>query len=524
MYEYCKPLVPKTLEYVETKAGTLRGFKTRGIYQFLNVQYGECKRWQQATPVQPWKGIKNALQFGARMFPSNMALTPWDSCGVAHETYDYAEDALNLNVWSPSIEPGAKKAVMVWIHGGGYATGSAMEMQCHHGENLSRFGDVVVVTINHRLNAFGFLDMSRFGEKYANSGNAGLSDLVLALQWVHDNIAAFGGDPDRVLIYGQSGGGAKVRNLLQTPAADGLYSAAVCMSGAGSGGVFADESNKASMDIIAALEKKLGISTIEEFEALTPEELVYACMEIAPEIGFTGRMGPISMWKPYKNEYYLGAIDKNPIREHAKKIPVMIGCTIAEGPQMRIFNKHDYTEEQQKAIVEEAFPGQDTDKLIKLFKKAWPGHAITDAIEMSPSLGSINYADRRAAAGCAPTYVYYMSHEFPQEGGRLAWHCADIPIVFHNSCDYPSEFRDGVVGNYEDGMCSCWINMAKYGNPNNEYLGVEWPEYKTGECAIMILDNKFEVRNDFNRELNEVREGMTLNVMDKYTKFTQVVN
>jgi len=522
------PYSPKTLEYVNTKNGRLRGFKMHDIYAFLNVQYGECKRWEAPEPVKPWKGTKNALRFGPRMFPGaesengTPAFTPWDSCGIAHEAYDYAEDALNLNIWSPSIDQKAKKPVMVWIHGGGYSTGSAMEMQAHYGENLSKFGDLVVVTVNHRLNVFGFMDMSRFGEKYANSANAGIADLVCALEWIRDNIAFFGGDPDNVLIYGQSGGGGKVCTLMQTPAAAGLFHKAVIMSGVTVGQIGGNEN--ISEKLIERLFKKYNTDSIDTLLDLTPEELLDSVNELGKDLCAKGLMG----WHPIANDWYLGDPRDVGTLESSKKIPIMIGSTISEFPLMRIFNKHDYSEEQQMNILRECFPDQDVEHLAELFKKAWPEKCLTDAIEMYGAIdfrqGTIEYLDVRAKEATAPTYVYVFGYDFPQDGGRGAWHCSDIPVVFHNAAFYPENFREGLVGELEDAICGSWVNFAHSSDPNNKWLKTEWPKYKENECAVMIFDKPCSVRYDFDRELVNYRAGMKLKITDKYTKFSQVIN
>ncbi|MBQ9048879.1 MAG: carboxylesterase/lipase family protein [Solobacterium sp.] len=526
MFEF-DPYSPKTLEYTETKNGTLRGFRMKGIYTFLNVQYGECRRWEAPEPVKPWKGIKNAVRFGPRMFPgavtgSAPVLTPWDSCGIAHEVYDYAEDALNLNIWSPTLEKTAKKPVMVWIHGGGYATGSAMEMQAHYGSNLSEFGDVVVVTINHRLNVFGFMDMSRFGEKYANSVNAGIADLVCALQWIHDNIENFGGDPDNVLIFGQSGGGGKVCTLMQTPAAAGLFHKAVIMSGVAVGQIGGPKN--ISDDLLDRLLEKYHTDSIDTLLALTPEELLDSVNELGKDLTAGGLMG----WHPVANGWYLGDAREVGTLESSKNIPVMIGSTISEFPNMRIFNKHSYTEEQQMDILKECFPGQDVEKLAELFHKAWPEKCLTDAIEIKGWIdfreGTIQYLDVRAKEAVAPTYSYIFGYDFPQDGGRGAWHCADIPVVFHNACAYPENFREGLVGDLENAISGSWVNFAHTGDPNNQWLGTQWPAYKEGECAVMIFDKPCTVRYDFDRELVAFRNAMDLKITDKYTKFNQVIN
>lgn len=516
-----KPLTPKTLEYVETKNGKLRGFCQRGIYHFLNVQYAECERWQNPTPVKPWKGIKNALNFGNRAYADG-PFTPWDSCGVAHELFAYDENCLNLNIWSPSIEKNAKKPVMVWIHGGGYATGCDMEMQAHDGENLARFGDVVIVGVNHRLNIFGFCDMSRFGEKYANSGNCGLADLVESLRWVRDNIEAFGGDPDNVTIFGQSGGGGKVTALMQISAADGLFHKAIIMSGIGRMLGYSD--NTFSNMVVDGLLEKFNTTSIEPLLDLTAEEL----MDAYHSLGLAKKRGVLN-WHPISNEFYPGYPLLGDFTEHARTIPVMLGSTIAESPRMRIFNKHEKSEEEQLAIVQECFPGQDITKLVELFKQAWPGRCLTDIVEsygmIDMRADDLRFADLREKDNSAPTYVYHFSYEFPhQDGGRNAWHCADIPVVYHNSCIYPENFREGIMGNLEDAMAASWTSFARNGDPNNKYLGVEWPAYKAGDCATLLFDNKIEVRKDFDRELAFYRETMEPTVLKKYTEFTQTIN
>lgn len=524
-----KPLTPKTLEYVQTKNGMLRGFKQRNIYNFLGVKYGEVQRWHEAKPVKPWKGVRNALNFGNVNFPTR-PFTPWDSCGVAHELYSYSEDCLNLNLWSPTIDSNAKKPVVVWFHGGGFSSGFATEMQAYDGENLARFGDVVVVTVNHRLNLFGFLDVSQFGEAYANSGNIGISDLVMSLRWVHENIAAFGGDPDNVTICGQSGGGQKVTCLLQTPAAAGLFHKAVVQSGVspyhqGKEPVIVETVDK-SRAVIDLLFKKLNTDKLETLEELTPEELLKAYHAISPELEEMGYNA--GNWTAIAGDYYKGDPYVVGFSDCAKKIPVMVGCTFAEMPQMRVFNKHEKTEEEQLAILRECFPGQDVTAVVELFKKAWPNRCLTDIIEMSGRMevraSVLRYSDLRAATCEAPTYTYIFAHDFPQEGGRGAWHCAELPMMFHNACIYPENYNAGVLDGYEDAVCSCWVNMAKYGNPSNPLLGVEWPAYKVGECATLIMDDTFEVKNDFDRALIQMRRGMKLEVTEKYTQFTQTVN
>ena len=220
----------KTDPVVETKAGKLRGFQLDGTYAFHGVKYADAKRFHQPTPVEPWEGIKNALAYGY-VCPMLQQDQPSNELMVPHRYWPLDENCQYLNIWTQHLDPNAKKPVLVWLHGGGFAAGSSIEHIAYEGENMSKYGDVVVISLNHRLNILGYLDLSPFGEEYKNSGNAGNADMVAALQWIHENIANFGGDPENVTLFGQSGGGAKVTTLLQTPAADGLFHKGIVMSG-----------------------------------------------------------------------------------------------------------------------------------------------------------------------------------------------------------------------------------------------------------------------------------------------------
>ena len=257
---------------VQTQAGKLRGFVTDGTFTFHGIKYADAKRFQPPTPPQPWEGVKDALSYGY-VCPMLDRETAMGEIMVPHRYWPKDENCQYLNIWTQSIDREAKKPVMVWLHGGGYSAGSSIEQIAYDGENLSRFGDVVVVTLNHRLNILGYLDLSPFSEKYQNSGNAGNADLVAALEWVHENIAGFGGDPDNVTIFGQSGGGAKVSDLLQTPKANGLFHKGIVMSGVLDGLLGSPSTD--SRPLVLAMLQELGLeeSQIEELETLDYEKL-----------------------------------------------------------------------------------------------------------------------------------------------------------------------------------------------------------------------------------------------------------
>lgn len=203
---------------VTTKAGRLKGFALDSTYIFRGIRYAVAKRFELPKPIEPWEGVKDALYYGPICSTAFVENHQSDIL-IPHREWMQSEDCQYLNVWTQSIDPEAKLPVMVWIHGGGYTMGSSIELEAYDGMRLSKHGDVVVVSINHRLNVLGYLDLNSHTDRFPGSANAGTADIVESLRWVHDNISAFGGDPDNVTVFGQSGGAHKVSTLMQIPAA-----------------------------------------------------------------------------------------------------------------------------------------------------------------------------------------------------------------------------------------------------------------------------------------------------------------
>ncbi|MCF0128302.1 MAG: carboxylesterase/lipase family protein, partial [Pseudobutyrivibrio sp.] len=241
---------------VETTKGKLRGLLEDDVFIFRGVQYAKAKRFQMPQEVDAWEETREAIVFGP-VCPEMHTPIAHDQYNVPHYHYVQDEECHYLNIWTKHIDASAKKPVMFWIHGGGYFSGSSIELYAYDGYELCDFGDVVVVSVNHRLNCIGYLDLSAYGDEYKYTGNLGQVDLVAALRWVHENIEAFGGDPDNVTIMGQSGGGGKVSALLQTPSAMGLFHKAVIQSGLfeGSG----DSTKERSNELAAMVVKELGL-------------------------------------------------------------------------------------------------------------------------------------------------------------------------------------------------------------------------------------------------------------------------
>lgn len=494
---------------VQTKQGRLRGFRLGSTYNFYGVKYANAKRWQMPTPVEPWEGVKDALSYGY-ICPLPAAERPDGDIFVPHRFWPKSEDCQYLNIWTQSLDREAKKPVIVWIHGGGYTAGSSLEMVAYDGENMSKYGDAVVVSMNHRLNFIGYFDVSAFGEKYENSGNLGQADLVLCLKWIRDNIAAFGGDPDNVTLFGQSGGGRKIGALLQMPAADGLFHKAIIQSGVVKDTLRVPDASQ-SKEIVQAVMEKLGV---DDFEVLANEvsydDIAKAMNAVLPAFREKGVSGMI--WGPHKGDYYLGDIrDGNPVNEHAKTIPTIIGTTYAEGcafsaPKVA---KYDLSEEEREKVVRERL-GEKADELIPLFRAAYPEKSLVDlaALDNSRRWGTLDYLKYRAVYPQAPIYTYVFSFDFPINDGTAAWHCAEIPFAFHNTdkvalCNVP-----GVTEKVEDAVFGAWVNFARTGDPSPE--GLCWKPFTLEEKNTMVFDKISGLRTDYDTELIEKYVGETV--------------
>jgi para-nitrobenzyl esterase len=276
---------------VETNLGKLRGSTNDGVHRFYGIRYGAptggANRFRPAAPAAPWSGVRDALEYGP-LCPQTGSLV--DDALADNQvigplpSLPQSEDCLVLNLWTPGLNDGRKRPVMLWLHGRGYAFGAGSE-GWYDGERLSRRGDVVVITINHRLNVFGYLHLADIGgEKYAGSGVAGLLDAVLALQWVRDNAAAFGGDPNNVTIFGESGGGSKVSTLLAMPAAKGLFHKAIVQSGPGLRGVERAEANEVAERVLVAV--GLDAKRVDELQNVDAQALLIALEKIkSPSAG-----------------------------------------------------------------------------------------------------------------------------------------------------------------------------------------------------------------------------------------------
>lgn len=502
----------------QTTGGSVAGYIDNGIFTYKGIPYAKAERFMPPVPADKWEGVRSCRAYGPTCPQGKRMGWYSDEQAFSFNWNDGFpdEDCLRVNIWTPGINDGKKRPVMVWLHGGGYSAGSGQELPSYDGRNLAEKGDVVVVTLNHRLNVLGFLDLSAYGEKYAHSGNSGLLDLVAALEWVQENIANFGGDASNVTIFGQSGGGGKVSTLLATPAAKGKFHKAIVQSGA----MLRTMDSRWSRRIGAAVVEELGITPcrIDEISKVPFEDLLAAgekvIARLKPEAEKQGFASFIFGWAPTVDGSVLPRQPFDPqAPEQSKDIPMLIGTTIHEFsmstyiPQLRTIN--------QDAAVEylKSRYGDRTDEFLELFENTYPGYEPKDLIDTDfifrPS--AIEQAGLKSRQGGAPVYMYMFAWESPVLDGILrSTHCMEIPFVFNNA-DVHASMTGGGTGAMKlaDVMSQSWINFARTGDPNTEKLP-EWPTYNCSEGATMFFNNECEVRYNHDRELiNLIRQFPT---------------
>ncbi len=495
---------------VETKAGKLRGLVVEGSFIFRGIKYAKAERFHLPKPVEPWEGIKEAIIYGP-VCPELNTPIAHDEYNVPHYHYCQDEDCQYINVWTQHLDKNAKRPVMVWIHGGGWATGSSIELYAYDGEEISAWGDVVFVSLNHRLNVIGYTDFGKYGDEYKYSGNAGLADLVMALEWVRDNIEAFGGDPNNVTIMGQSGGGAKVRSLFNTPAADGLYHKAIIQSGAhkGDGDGTLEESQYLAERILAQL--NIAPENVHEVEKVPYYKLVRAAVaaqeDVKAKFGHTFFMGATK-----DDDYYLGQPVLYGWRPEVRNVPLIIGTCLGEQNNnfaLEPISKalDDWTEEEKMEQLKKRF-GDKTDAVVAAFKKAYPGRNIAGALFIGDyyRIGAYEIIARRIKDGCAPTYNYLLTLMAPLNKGTVPWHNMEEAYVFHNANYLEASYIPGVTEELQDIMTGAWVAYARTGDPNHPGMPVWHPE--DGEkVGTMIFDRDVHMVYDHDKELMDVLGG-----------------
>ncbi|MES1201801.1 MAG: carboxylesterase/lipase family protein [Pseudomonadota bacterium] len=469
-----------------TRHGRVRGAEVGGVLVFRGVRYGADtapRRFQAPLPPAPWSGVRDALVFG-------------DASPQTSDEPSQSEDCLFLNVWTPALDRG-RRAVMVYIHGGAYSSGSGSGPLLDGGRICQR-GDVVVVTLNHRLGPLGYAYLASYGDTFADSGNVGQLDLVLALEWVRDNIAEFGGDPVKVMVFGQSGGGAKIATLMAMPAARGLFHRAATMSGQQ---VTASGPNHADTRA-ATFVRELGLTAnnIADIRNLPLERLLHAAHASDPILG-SGSLyfGPVLDDKNLtRHPFYPDAAPQS------LQIPLMLGNTHDEtrGFSPSPVELRNLTWESLGARLAVAMRVDvRADTVIQEYRRLYPQITPLDVYFAATTAsrswrGQIIEAEERARAG-APAYVYQLDWRAPAEGGIYgAPHTLDIPLVFGNL--EASRFigaRTPEAEAVSQVMMDAFIAFAKTGDPNGGGLP-RWSPYTLGARETMIFDNTSRMEND----------------------------
>jgi para-nitrobenzyl esterase len=495
---------------VEIESGKIAGAIIRRIYSFKGIPYGATtageNRFRPAQKPKPWAGIRSSRHY-SYVCPQDKGtgrLNDEEAFMFQWQDSVEGEDCLRVNVWTPGINDNKKRPVMVWLHGGGFAAGSGHDTLMLDGENLARRGDVVVVSLNHRLNILGFLDLSMCDEKYAQSGNVGMLDIVTALTWVRDNISVFGGDPGKVLIFGQSGGGAKVSTLMGMPSAKGLFHRAVVQSGSFGLSNTQDRSQKLADLVLAEL--GLGASTVDRLQAFPYADLRRASEKVLsranPPFDATTnirRMAASLNFGPVIDGSVLPSAlfgDKAP--EISAGVPMIIGTTLNEfatgmnNPDFKLM-----TEVELEARIEPLYAGR-AKKIISAFRHRTPGakpYELWSRIASAPvRQAAIKQATSKAALPGAPAYLYWFAWQTPVFDGRpQAFHCAELPFVFYNTDRCATMTGGGPDARALAGkIADAWIQFARTGNPNHKGIP-DWPKFTPKTVPTMMLDNVVKV-------------------------------
>jgi para-nitrobenzyl esterase len=491
--------LPSAGSIVETTAGEVTGLASGPVRIFKGIPYGAptggANRFMPPRPPAPWSGVREATQIGPRCpQPPTPGLMPEEAVDL-----DYgptSEDCLYLNVWTTSLDRAAKRPVMVWFHGGGYAVGSGGSVR-YDGSNLARKHDVVVVTVNHRLNAFGFLDLSGIGgAKFPDSGNVGMLDIVAALEWVRDNVTNFGGDPGNVTVFGESGGGGKVSTLMAMPAAKGLFHRAIAQSGVALRGVTADAAAATTRALLGQLQ--VNASDLDRIQDI-PFERILAALEAArPPLGF----GPVVGGH---------ALPRHPFDPGAPEIsgdvPLLLGSNLTE----RTF----FADTPLDPIDDAALLGHvkrytnladpDAARLVAAYRKNRPGADNTFIYQLLSAdwwmtANVTTEAERKAKLGRAPAYVYHFEKRTPVRDGKLKVpHTLEIAYAFDNIDLSTAATGTGADKQaLADKMSAMWTAFARTGDPS--IPGLKWEPYSSERRAVMVLDDNPRLELDPYRE------------------------
>ena len=491
---------------VETKAGKIRGYFLNGLFYFRGVPYGQADRFMPPEPAKPWEGVLPAYTYGPNSPVTNRPQINRFDPAFQFRYWPESEDCLSLNIWTPEINGGTRRPVLIWIHGGSLAFGSATELVGYEAEGISRDEDLVVVSVNHRLNLLGYMNLSEYGERYAHTGTNGMLDLVQALIWVKQNIAAFGGDPENVTIVGHSGGGAKVRTLMQMPEAENYFHKAVIHSGIRrNDNRFRPASvmQHDSAATAAAIVKELGLDkgSIGKIEKIRYSLLAAAYRKVDPELRAAGID---SMWSPIPDAHFPGDYTAIGLSEKAKKTPMIVGCTFGEMDLDRgiIYQRSMDREKLDAALAE--FYGDSCRELKEMFAKSFPYKDGLDLLYMDSTyrLGSVDYLRMREESGAVPSYLFMLTYNFKMFGGFPAWHGSDLPFLFKSYNRIPV-YNEAGAEKIGESFSAYIGSFARTGKPETAGMP-QWNCFTRDGTDTMIFDREIFMSRDISCDMMEL--------------------
>ena len=497
----------------DTQYGRVQGFLLRGLYNFRGIPYGAdtggSNRFMPPQKPEPWTDVRPAVWWGDSA-PQIMD-GRYDNAFQAyadHWNYDaLSEDCLRLNVWTPAIEDGGSRPVMVWLHGGGYTNGNGIEQDGYAGENLSRKGDIVFVSINHRLGPIGFSDLSGVGgSKYEHSGNAGTLDMVAALEWVRDNIEHFGGDPGNVTIMGQSGGGAKVCTLMGMPTARGLVHRGVPLSGSSLEAM--DQTTSKAIGAYILKEAGLQAHEVDKLQEMPWKDYLLLASRAAGTYaeeqgpGFRAGFAPVADGVHVPVGPYFS--EPNGL---SSKVPMLICSTFHEwavsrtDPALEEIAKEEAVEMLRERAGFRGGLGDKADEVYEGYAQAFPDATPIELMTLVSSnrQGVVNTADAKSKQQ-APVYVAWFGWEPPMFNGRMrAFHCIDICFWYANTDLMLTHTGGGKRPRLlSEKMSDALLQFMRTGDPNTEGLP-DWPAYSSERGETMVLNDVSQVENDPDR-------------------------